>query len=78
MGGERTDQADIDRVFGLARTEKRLPKGFSAQTLRLVEDMLRAATADVSAAEAASLLGDPPGSARVGISSTSPRPDASR
>ena len=57
MGGERTDQADIDRVFGLAGTEKRLPKGFSAQTLRLVEDMLRAATADVSAAEAASLLG---------------------
>jgi response regulator of citrate/malate metabolism len=57
IGGERTDQADIDRVFGLTGTEKRLPKGFSAQTLRLVEDMLRAATADVSAAEAASLLG---------------------
>jgi response regulator of citrate/malate metabolism len=57
IGGERTDQADIDRVFGLTGTEKRLPKGFSAQTLRLVEDMLRAAKADVSAAEAASLLG---------------------
>ena len=57
IGGERTDQADIDRVFGLTGTEKRLPKGFSAQTLRLVEDMLRAATGDVSAAEAASLLG---------------------
>ncbi|MBA3780433.1 MAG: response regulator [Nocardioides sp.] len=57
MGGERADQADIDRVFGLAGTEKRLPKGFSVETLRLVEDMLREETADVSAAEAATLLG---------------------
>ncbi len=57
MGGERADQADIDRVFGLAGTEKRLPKGFSVETLRLVEAMLREEAADVSAAEAASVLG---------------------
>jgi response regulator of citrate/malate metabolism len=57
MAGEQTDQADVDRVFSVARTDRRLPKGFSAETLRLVEDTLRRETADVSAAEAASLLG---------------------
>jgi response regulator of citrate/malate metabolism len=57
MPGEQTDQADVDRVFGVSGADKRLPKGFSAETLRLVEDTLRQETADVSAAEAASLLG---------------------
>ena len=57
MAGEHTDQADVDRVFGVSGADKRLPKGFSAETLRLVEDTLRQETADVSAAEAASLLG---------------------
>ena len=57
MGGEQTDQADVDRVFGVSGTDKRLPKGFSVETLRLVEDTLRQETADVSAAEAANLLG---------------------
>jgi response regulator of citrate/malate metabolism len=57
MAGEQTDQADVDRVFGVSGADKRLPKGFSAETLRLVEDTLRQETADVSAAEAASLLG---------------------
>ena len=57
MAGEQTDQADVDRVFGVSGADKRLPKGFSAETLRLVEDTLRRETADVSAAEAASLLG---------------------
>ena len=57
MAGEQTDQADVDRVFGVSGTDKRLPKGFSVETLRLVEDTLRQETADVSAAEAASLLG---------------------
>ena len=57
MAGEQTDQADVDRVFSVTRTDRRLPKGFSAETLRLVEDTLRRETADVSAAEAASLLG---------------------
>ena len=57
MAGDQTDQADVDRVFGVSGADKRLPKGFSAETLRLVEDTLRQETADVSAAEAASLLG---------------------
>ena len=57
MAGEHTDQADVDRVFGVSGADKRLPKGFSAETLRLVEDTLRQETADVSAAEASSLLG---------------------
>ena len=57
MAGEQTDQADVDRVFGVSGADKRLPKGFSAETLRLVEDTLRQEAADVSAAEAASLLG---------------------
>ena len=57
MAGEQTDQADVDRVFSVTRTDRRLPKGFSAETLRLVEDTLRQESADVSAAEAASLLG---------------------
>lgn len=57
MAGEHADQADIDRLFGVAGTERRVPKGFSAETLRLVEETLRRQQGDVSAAEAASLLG---------------------
>jgi response regulator of citrate/malate metabolism len=60
MGGEHTDQADIDRVFNIAPAGKALPKGFSAETLKLVEETLRdrdPADGDLSAAEAASLLG---------------------
>ena len=58
--GEHADQADVDRLFGVAGAEKRLPKGFSAETLKLVEDTLRnvpSGAGDVSAAEAAALLG---------------------
>lgn len=54
---EETDQAEVDRVFGLGRPEVRLPKGFSAETLRLVEETLRRAGGDLSAAEMASQLG---------------------
>lgn len=58
MAGEQADQADIDRVFGVSGTDRRLPKGFSPQTLRLVEDSLRGPGAsDLSAAEAAGALG---------------------
>jgi response regulator of citrate/malate metabolism len=60
MAGEQTDQADIDRVFNIARSDKPLPKGFSAETLKLVEQTLRErdpGEGDLSAAEAASLLG---------------------
>jgi response regulator of citrate/malate metabolism len=58
---EETDQADVDRVFGAgspaARSEVMLPKGFSAETLRLVEDRLRDAPTDLSAAETAERSG---------------------
>jgi response regulator of citrate/malate metabolism len=60
MEGEHADQADIDRVFNITPSGKRLPKGFSAETLKLVEETLRGrdpAAGDLSAAEAASLLG---------------------
>ena len=51
------DQADVDRLFGLSSPETRLPKGFSAETLRLVADVLRETEGDLSAAETAASLG---------------------
>ncbi|HEU4515611.1 MAG TPA: response regulator [Nocardioidaceae bacterium] len=55
------EQAEVDRVFGAGArrptSETRLPKGFSAETLRLVEEQLSAADGDLSAAETAGLLG---------------------
>jgi response regulator of citrate/malate metabolism len=60
MAGERAEQADVDRLFGVSGADKPLPKGFSAETLKLVEELLRAVpdgSEDVSAAEAAGLLG---------------------
>ena len=50
-------QADVDRVFGLSRTDVPLPKGLSAETLRLVGQQLRNAEADLSAAETGAELG---------------------
>lgn len=53
-----TEQAEVDRVFGMSRSsEASLPKGFSAETLRLVETGLRECDADLSAAELAAQLG---------------------
>ncbi len=60
IAGEHADQADIDRVFNIAPADKRLPKGFSPETLRLVEETVRGRgpeDSDLSAAEAAALLG---------------------
>ena len=60
LSSAEADQADVDRVFGVRGSEKRLPKGFSPETLRLVEDALRGLATDppdLSAAEAASVLG---------------------
>jgi response regulator of citrate/malate metabolism len=57
------EQSDVNRVFGLERTERAertepdLPKGCSPETLKLVVDVLNSAEADVSAAEVADLLG---------------------
>ena len=56
--GQEPDQADVDRVFGMARTDPgHVPKGFSAETLHLVADALRLAPGGVSAAEMAGELG---------------------
>jgi response regulator of citrate/malate metabolism len=57
LPSEQADQADVDRVFGVRGQDKRLPKGFSPETLRLVEETLRQESADLSAAELASTLG---------------------
>ena len=62
MAGEHTDQADVDRVFNITSASEKpsLPKGLSAETLKLVEVTLRhrdPADGDLSAAEAAQLLG---------------------
>ena len=60
IAGEHADQADIDRVFSIAPADRRLPKGFSPETLRLVEETVRGRgpeDSDLSAAEAAALLG---------------------
>ena len=54
------EQADVDRVFALGPTSPaagKLPKGFSAETLRLVEEALRSADGDLSAAETGELVG---------------------
>ncbi|UVJ39786.1 response regulator [Arthrobacter sp. CJ23] len=58
------EQADVNRVFGLGGTARPLPKGFSTETLSLVEDLLRKAGADLSATEAADALGTSRVSAR--------------
>jgi response regulator of citrate/malate metabolism len=54
---QETDQAEVDRVFGMSRAEAPLPKGLSAETLRLVAEKLREADVDLSAAEMAAALG---------------------
>jgi response regulator of citrate/malate metabolism len=54
---EEPDQADVDRLFGLSSPETKLPKGFSAETLRLVATTLRDVEGDLSAAETAAVLG---------------------
>jgi len=58
---DRTDQqaaqSDVDRVFGLVSSGVSLPKGFSAETLRLVSEAVRDSPGDLSAAETAAKLG---------------------
>ena len=58
------EQSDVNRVFGLDRAERPLPKGCSIETLKLVEGALNAAAGDVSAAEVAQELGTSRVSAR--------------
>lgn len=58
------EQADVNRVFGLERGDRPLPKGCSAETLQVVERALRESDGDVSAAELAVLVGTSRVSAR--------------
>ncbi|WP_271395283.1 response regulator [Neomicrococcus lactis] len=61
---ETADQQDIDKIFGFGVQDKRLPKGFSAETLEKVIEILRGSEANISAAEAAEVLGTSRVSAR--------------
>lgn len=51
------EQSDVNRVFGVSRAERPLPKGCSIETLRLVEQLLRDMGTNLSASEAADHLG---------------------
>ncbi len=63
---ERPGQRDIDRLYGLLRTntEHALPKGISAPTLELVADIVRDSTEGVTSAGVADRAGFSPGVAR--------------
>jgi response regulator of citrate/malate metabolism len=63
---ERPGQRDIDRVFGLLRTntEHTLPKGISAPTLELVADIVRDSPHGITSADVADRAGFSPGVAR--------------
>ncbi len=54
---EQPDQADVDRLFGMRAAGVPLPKGFSTETLRVVEEALRGSDKDLSAAETAEEVG---------------------
>lgn len=58
------EQADVNRVFGISRPDRPLPKGCSVETLHLVENLLQRVGTDLSAAEAADALGTSRVSAR--------------
>lgn len=58
------EQADVNRVFGISRPDRPLPKGCSVETLRLIEGLLQRTNSDLSAAEAAEALGTSRVSAR--------------
>lgn len=61
---EQAEQGDVNRVFGINRPDRPLPKGCSVETLRLVETLLQRVSSDVSSAEAADALGTSRVSAR--------------
>jgi response regulator of citrate/malate metabolism len=58
------EQSDVNRVFGLERADRPLPKGCSPETLQVVEKALRSGGGDVSAAELAVQVGTSRVSAR--------------
>ena len=51
------EQSDVDAVFGMAGSERPLPKGCAAETMERVQGILRAAEADLSALEVGQVLG---------------------
>lgn len=62
---QELDQSDVDRLLGLGvQQRKPLPKGCSAETLDLVEQILRASNEALSASETAEKLGTSRVSAR--------------
>jgi response regulator of citrate/malate metabolism len=65
-GIHHADQGQVDRLYALLRSrgEDSLPKGISAPTLELVADVVREATAEVSAAEVAHRSGISRGTVR--------------
>jgi len=51
------DQDDVDTLYGLLRTGRSVGKGYSAATMALVRDAVRASAPDISAAELATEIG---------------------
>jgi response regulator of citrate/malate metabolism len=60
----QAEQDDVNKVFGISRPDRPLPKGCSVETLHLVETLLQRVSTDVSSAEAADALGTSRVSAR--------------
>ncbi|UYQ78497.1 response regulator [Glutamicibacter sp. JL.03c] len=62
---QELEQADVNRLFGLGGQNRRpLPKGCSAETMVLVENIVKEATEPISATETAEKLGTSRVSAR--------------
>ncbi len=54
---DTAEQSDVDAVFGMAGSEKPLPKGCGAETLERVQATLRSVESDFSALEVGEMLG---------------------
>ncbi|PSK99924.1 response regulator of citrate/malate metabolism [Murinocardiopsis flavida] len=50
-------QSDVDRVFGVGRGTEALPKGLTARTCQVIEEILRAADGELSASQCAAEVG---------------------
>ena len=54
---DTAEQSDVDAVFGMAGSDKPLPKGCGAETLERVQATLRSVESDFSALEVGEMLG---------------------
>lgn len=54
---DTAEQSDVDAVFGMAGSDKPLPKGCGAETLERVQATLRSVDSDFSALEVGEMLG---------------------